>query len=165
MSNDPQLEANLRLIETIADRGPMLIDFRVTDPAIREQWIDEATGLQCVVSLEGMHVLCGYVGIDTSHPWFGADDRACALPESCGGRFCEHAICEQIEVYWGLSFSGRLDHLAGLQHPELWYFGFDEGHASGLLGMAGMKAECRKLAEQLHDVNAGDTVQNTVHGS
>ncbi len=43
------------------------------------QWVDEDTGLPClIVRNHGVTgSLCGYVGIDSSHPWFGVNYGEC----------------------------------------------------------------------------------------
>lgn len=39
----------------------------------KAQWIDPATGLQCLIVRKCLGFLCGYVGIPAKHPYFGRD--------------------------------------------------------------------------------------------
>lgn len=36
----------------------------------KKQWLDEATGLPCLIVRNGWGALCGYVGLNNGHPWF-----------------------------------------------------------------------------------------------
>lgn len=48
-----------------------------TDEPDKAQWIDEATGLDCLIVRNGMGTLCGYVGVDEDHPFFGVGYSQC----------------------------------------------------------------------------------------
>lgn len=67
------------------------------------QWVDEATGLDCLL-VRGPHgSWCGYVGVTESHPWFGVDYSGC--PQQCSEDWCSHRPESRVEVHGGLTFS------------------------------------------------------------
>jgi hypothetical protein len=87
------------------------------------QWRDATTGLTCLAKRSPvLGAWCGYVGVDRTHPWHGKpyDD----LP---------------VEVHGGLSFAdgcqegpqeSTVCHIPEPGQPDdLWWFGFDCGHA------------------------------------
>ena len=37
------------------------------------QWLDETTGLPCLIVRGPVGSLCGYIGVSSSHPFFGKD--------------------------------------------------------------------------------------------
>ncbi len=47
---------------------------------IDEVWVDEETGLLCLMRKTEFGSLCGYVGIDRTHPWAGKEYGDCLLP-------------------------------------------------------------------------------------
>jgi hypothetical protein len=91
------------------------------DEPDKVQWTDPATGLPCLAVRNNMGALCGYVGVDESHPLFGVD--------------CDEV---DVKVHGGLTFSNRCakgepEH--GICHkPDfgesdvVWWFGFDCSH-------------------------------------
>ena len=131
------------------------------------QWVDEATGLDCLLVRTPMSGhLCGYVGVPEDHLLFGEDyDNV------------------DVDVHGGLTFSGRcregqeetgICHIPQPGRPDqVWWFGFDAAHAwdvrpeaDALLASYGlssfphdpateyrtvsyMQAECTRLAAQL----------------
>lgn len=121
------------------------------------QWTDEATGLPClIVRTPHTGALCGYVGVDESHPLFGEPHGKVNL-DAHGGltltTFCqegnEHGIC----------------HIPAEGEPDrVWWFGFDCAHAWDLCpayrahgfsdygvyrDWAYVEHECRQLAAQI----------------
>lgn len=91
----------------------------------KEQWIDEATGLPCLIKRNGMGALCGYVGVTEGHPWFGQDyDDVDAEVHGCltYADFCQegddgHTIC----------------HIVDPGEPDrVWWLGFDCAHHGDL---------------------------------
>ncbi|MGF6877347.1 hypothetical protein [Paraburkholderia sp. MM5477-R1] len=109
-----------------------------------------ANGLQCFMMRNDMQVWCGYVGVPASHVLYELDrldlvpfpetwrDRH-VLPDEQGivnvflsmFRDARNEIPEShaplamvLSAHGGLSFSGRLS-----SWPDLWFFGFDCGHA------------------------------------
>ena len=47
---------------------------------IGEVWVDEETGLLCLIRKTELGSLCGYTGIDRTHPWAGKEYGDCLLP-------------------------------------------------------------------------------------
>jgi hypothetical protein len=108
------------------------------DEPDKVQWVDEATGLDCLIVRGPGGALCGYVGITEGHPWFGIDYSGCTLPEPCGEPYCSHY--PDVDVHGGLTFADFChegpDPSRGICHvpfegrPErVWWFGFDCAHS------------------------------------
>jgi hypothetical protein len=142
------------------------------------QWVDEATGLDCLIVRNHFGALCGYVGVPPSHPDYGRD-------------------CDDVDVWvhGGLTYAASCQedadeatsicHVVEPGRPDnIWWFGFDCGHAFDVmpgmdaaykrfgvpsiretLAIPGMKdsyrdvpyvrAECARLARQLNEVSPG----------
>lgn len=138
--------------------------------ADKEQFVDEATGLPCLIVRNRGGALCGYVGVPGGHPAFGKnyDD----VTQDGGG---------YIDVHGGLTFSDfcqpNQDESKGICHvpgdgepDQVWWLGFDCAHCDDVspgydfrlpsFGEATyktvdyVKAEIRKLAEQLATLGA-----------
>lgn len=87
----------------------------------RAQWIDDATGLDCLITRSHWGNLCGYVGVPESHALFGRDYQG--LP---------------IAVHGGVTFAGPCDpgeaadsgicHTGDVANETVWWFGFDCAH-------------------------------------
>lgn len=142
------------------------------------QWVDDATGLVCLAKRQPLlgH-WCGYVGIDSGHPWHGKDYE---IADVCG-------------VHGGLTFADACQEgpiastVCHLPEPGqsdgLWWFGFDCSHhrdfspstamlmklvpsAGSALGtmypagaaqyrdLAYVRGECAKLAMQINAVKS-----------
>lgn len=108
------------------------------DEPDKVQWIDEATGLDCLIVRNHHGALCGYVGVPPGHPLHGKDTEE----------------ADRFEVHGGLTFAGGCDEDApeghGICHvPEpgrpddVWWLGFDCGHAWDVI--PGMEAHLREL--------------------
>lgn len=93
-----------------------------TEEPDKAQWVDDTTGLDCLIVRNPMGALCGYVGVPPGHPWHGQDYDDV------------HA-----SVHGGLTFSNSCQEGAedgpGVCHiPEpgrpadVWWLGFDCGH-------------------------------------
>ena len=88
-------------------------------------WVDDDTGLDCMIVRNRSGALCGYVGVPEGHPWHGKDyDSIEPYPDVHGGLTfaapCaegktenEYAICHNPQ--------GRPD--------NVWWLGFDCAHA------------------------------------
>lgn len=89
----------------------------------KSQWVDEPSGLDCLIVRGPSGSLCGYVGVPESHPLFQRDGEELFVH---GGitftNFCQesppgfpnHQVCR-------IPFGGR---------PEkVWWFGFDCAHS------------------------------------
>lgn len=89
----------------------------------KKQWVDEETGLPCLI-LRGHHgSLCGYVGVSENHKFYGKD----------------YDKVPNMECHGGLSFAGGCEkgndpgkgicHLPDEGEPDkTWWLGFDCGH-------------------------------------
>ena len=115
-----------------------------SDEPDKVQWVDQATGLDCLAVRNRMGVWCGYVGITSEHPWFEVGYSQCI--EHCEGSvdngYCEHTPEALISVHGGLTFSDRCHEGVGdeavchVPYPgrdgRVWWFGFDCNHAFDL---------------------------------
>lgn len=92
----------------------------------KAQWIDESTGLDCLIVRGPSGALCGYVGIPQEHPAYEQD---------------YYNI--DVRCHWGLTFAGRCspgdDPARGICHIEesaanknVWWLGFDCAHCDDL---------------------------------
>lgn len=120
------------------------------------QWQDEATGLPCLVKRNGMvGILCGYVGVDSSHPHYGKG----------------YSELIDIDVHGGLTYAAgcshgdettNICHIPSEGEPDnVWWFGFDCNHCfdfapgmpymgdGGYRNLAYVKSVCTQLARQL----------------
>lgn len=143
-------------------------------------WIDEATGLDCLIVRNHMGGLCGYVGVPPEHPWHGV--AYCEhLGEPCAEEYCyEHRPESLVSVHGGLTFSefcaehgdigGSVCHVPAEGRPaNVYWFGFDCAHHSdrqpGMAEYEGLsadevyrdvayvRAEIESLAAQLAEVS------------
>lgn len=107
-------------------------------------WIDEATGLDCLMHRNSGGAWCGYVGVVEGHPHFGIGYSGCSLPVKCEESFCDHAIDCAIDVHGGLTYAdfcqvnpddedrpeSGICHVAFDGRPErVWWLGFDCAHS------------------------------------
>ena len=90
-------------------------------------WIDEATGLDCMIHRNQFGALCGYVGLGPSHRLHGVD-------------FVEVEVEVDVAVHGGLTYAATCDDQADEEHglchvPEpgrphdVWWLGFDCNHS------------------------------------
>ncbi len=70
------------------------------------QWVDEATGLDCLVVRGPSGALIGYVGVPESNPLHGIDYSGCTSTPPCEESWCNHRPESRMEVHGGLTFSG-----------------------------------------------------------
>ena len=87
-------------------------------------WTDEATGLPCLIVRNHRGALCGYVGVDETHPWFevgyyGTDEHPIDVEVHGGLTFAEHCMPGEDEStgICHVPDPGKSDHV--------WWFGFD----------------------------------------
>lgn len=148
------------------------------DEPDKRQWQDPATGLPCLIVRNARFGnLCGYVGVDESHPFFAQEYGEVDMG---------------IEVHGGLTYDGfcnpgeeseAICHVPGPGEPDhVWWLGFDCAHGFDLspamaarmkaIGLpdeqedqpefpgfpkqkyrdiAYVTAECTELARQLHE--------------
>lgn len=102
------------------------------DEPDKAQWVDEATGLDCLIVRNHYGALCGYVGLPPEHPWHGLDYSDL-----------------WIEIGWdaphgGLTFAGAcaentpegegICHIPEPGRPDnVWWLGFDCAHVGDLI--------------------------------
>lgn len=137
-------------------------------------WVDETTGLDCMIVRNSVGALCGYVDVGPDHPWHKVDYSACL--EGCGEGYCSHDPGSRVDVHGGLTFSDLCQpseqgpeygvcHIAQPGRPDpVWWFGFDCAHSWDLaprMGRSGgyrdlgyVRAEVAALARQLKAVEA-----------
>jgi len=91
----------------------------------KAQWTDPATGMPCLLVRNHLGALCGYVGVEETHPLFGKPYDEVS----------EH----DLQSHGELTFSDRchpggdeahgICHIPGEGEPDhVWWFGFDCGH-------------------------------------
>lgn len=108
------------------------------DEPDKVQWVDEGTGLDCLIVRGPSGALCGYVGVGPDHPWHGKGYSRCL--RDCGEDWCSHSPGTLVEVHGGLTFADACaeseDPSHGICHvpepgrPEhVWWFGFDCAHS------------------------------------
>jgi hypothetical protein len=96
----------------------------------KAQWIDPATGLDCLIVRNFGGALCGYVAVPAGHPLHGKEYDA--APDEA-----HHA------AHGGLTFSNGCDHskdpARGICHipapgrsDDVWWLGFDCSHHTDL---------------------------------
>ena len=107
------------------------------DEPDKVQWIDPATGLDCLMVRNGWGAWCGYVGLPPGHPLHGVD----------------YDVVD-VDVHGGLTFAASCDDEApedgGICHVpfpgrpvDVWWLGFDCGHAWDL--QPAMEERSRRL--------------------
>lgn len=96
----------------------------------KAQWVDEATGLPCMIHRNRFGAWCGYVGIGPDHPFY---NKPCDDPDI------------DLSVHGGLNYADGCDpdfdpatgqgicHIPEPGEPDnVWWFGFDCSHAFDL---------------------------------
>ena len=128
------------------DTDPKLIPHgQWDDEPDKAQWVDEATGLDCLIVRGPMGALCGYVGVPDSHPWHGKGYSECLHDCNEEDHYCwEHSPGSAVRVHGGLTFAAAchpdergegygICHVAEPGRPDdVWWFGFDCAHAYDL---------------------------------
>jgi hypothetical protein len=93
------------------------------EPIDKAVWVDEVTGLDCMIHRGSGGAWCGYVGVSKEHKFFGE-------------HYNEHY--QDLAVHGGLTFSdachGVDEDGRGICHPadegdHVWWFGFDCAHS------------------------------------
>jgi hypothetical protein len=110
----------------------------------KAQWIDDVTGLDCLIVRNRMGALCGYVGVPPEHPWHGRGYNECLM--QCGQDWCDHRPEGVLQVHGGITFAEgcdprehsdtepRICHIPEQGRPDdVWWFGFDCAHAGDFI--------------------------------
>lgn len=132
------------------------------------KWIDQATGLQCVIKRTEYGNLCGYVRL----PHGNLEDRIAATMRRRNGKSYlsgkvwrragyDHSTLRHAEVHGGLTYCGKLHRPTGGAYRGLWV-GFDCAHAWDIIpklqfngddavyrDFAYVRGECAGLAKRL----------------
>lgn len=99
-----------------------------TDEPDKAQWVDEATGLDClIVRAETSGSLCGYVGVPPGHPCYGEShyNINCRYDLYAHGGINYANLCDA-----GTEDGYGICHIPEPGRPaEVWWLGFDTGHA------------------------------------
>lgn len=147
----------------------------------KAQWVDEATGYDCLIVRNRGGALCGYVGVPPEHPCHGADydavrvkadDDESGYPDVHGGLTYADACQEDADEATGIC------HIPGDGRPDnVWWFGFDCMHAwdvapahrardgypsfadESYKGIGYVKREIARLAAQLVTASVIDAAQ------
>lgn len=150
------------------------------DEPDKAQWIDPATGLDCLLVRNGGGALCGYVGLPPEHPWHGKGYSECLV--GCGDDWCyRHSPEATARVHGGLTFAAACAdtadesrHICHVPEPgrphDVWWFGFDCAHSQDYSpayahrweripsevyrDVEYVQDECAALAQQLVEVSA-----------
>ncbi len=143
-----------------ADKSKMGDGPWVSEPD-KVQWVDETTGLDCLIHRAPLGHLCGYVGVAEGHPLFGKDYGQCPQNPPCGEySYCGHSPDSTLDVHGGITYASFCqetgDEANGICHvpepgrPErVWWFGFDCAHSGDCspgmaqyrVGLAGKRGE------------------------
>ena len=101
------------------------------DEADKYQWIDDATGLDCLIVRGPAGALCGYVGVPESHSLFDVEYM------DTYEKFID------LNAHGGITFSSRCDpgeaegenicHTGEVTNATVWWFGFDCAHSGDLI--------------------------------
>lgn len=127
------------------------------------QWVDQTTGLDCLVVRSNLGALCGYVGVPSEHPWHGIDycGRADGQPTDPDDYMddWESRIDSRIEAHGGLTYSAACQEgeteSEGICHvplpgrpADVWWLGFDTAHSGDLV--PGMHARGLEFGDETY---------------
>lgn len=105
--------------------------------------IFHSNGFKCVASINVMGVHCGYVGVPKDHVLYGVD--------CFSNQFRNYGL----SCHGGITYSGDANHL-NLEDDELWYIGFDCGHAyderdfgAAFKAFSGMKEQTNMILSEM----------------
>lgn len=88
-------------------------------------WVDDATGLDCMIVRNTLGALCGYVGVPEGHPWYGSDPFAIDALVHGGLNFGEPCVPGVVEGDAAVCH----DPARGATANPYWV-GFDCGHGA-----------------------------------
>lgn len=135
-------------------------------------WVDEATGMGCIILRQQNGTLSGYVGVGPSHPLFGFETDAvpvgissCVHGSISYGRACEvnrferkahgephkerYTICHVTHFRLVQEYRTVQTTNDEFAHEDLWWFGFDTDHAGDLVPKA--KRDHRRKGDVYRD--------------
>jgi len=122
MSNRVEYENELGSTARAKHRGPW------NDEPDKVYWVDDATGLDCLIVRNRSGALCGYVGLPPGHPMYGADYDSVRTEDGqypdCNGGLTFAGKCHpgptEAEGICHVPLPGRPD--------DVWWLGFDCAH-------------------------------------
>jgi hypothetical protein len=92
----------------------------------KAQWVDLASGLDCLIVRNHLGALCGYAGVSPAHPLYGRDYNSApfsAHEAAHGGLTYANGCRHSDDPAWGIC------HIPEEGRPDnVWWFGFDCGH-------------------------------------
>lgn len=127
-----------------------------SNEADKVAWIDEATGLGCIMLRQEDGTLSGYVGVGPEHPLYGFEADAVPLSVSCDvhggityGKECEvnrtelrakgkprqerYTVCHVTRTRWVQDYENVQTTQDEFEHEDLWWLGFDTNHTGDLI--------------------------------
>lgn len=147
------------------------------------QWIDEATGLDCLIHRGPSGALCGYVGLPPGHKFHGVDysdvyhydeDSCSSFPEVHGGLTFADSCAENVRPD-----GGGICHIPEPGRPaDVWWLGFDCAHSGDFCPkyddesdsawgtyrpISYVKREVESLARQLAEASNGALARKAKH--
>lgn len=91
------------------------------------QYVDEDTGLPCLIKRNQMGALCGYVGVANTHPLYKVDYSDAWEKVDVHGELTYSDLCEEGDE------AHSICHIPAPGEPDdVWWFGFDCGHSFDL---------------------------------
>lgn len=134
--------AKMQRWTTVADKAAWGYGPWVDEPD-KAQWVDAATGLPCLAKRNPRQGFwCGYVGVHRGHPWYGLGYNDVDV-EVHGGLTYADAYDDDVER----PIEERICHIPAPGEPDdVWWFGFDCGHAFDLC--PAMEARYREEMER-----------------
>jgi hypothetical protein len=107
------------------ERGPW------DDEPDKAVWVDQATGLDCMIVRNHSGSLCGYVGVPKGHRAYGRGYEDLNVVVHGGLTYagpCQEPLAPEFESRAHLRDHG-ICHIPPPGRPEdIWWFGFDTGH-------------------------------------
>ena len=130
-----------------------------SDEADKIAWVDEETGLGCIILRQENGTLSGYVGVGNDHPLFGFESDAVPVDISTTvhgsityGKECEVNRFAQEEFGEPRTERYTVCHVRmtvqttkdEFEHQDLWWLGFDTDHPGDLVPTPGWKNKTKK---------------------
>ncbi len=118
------------------------------------QWIDEKTGLDCLIVRGPTGALCGYVGVPKSHRFYGKSYNDLVTLEVHGGLTFSNK-CQRPGSSRNVTASRGICHTGDMANKIVWWLGFDCAHAGDVT-----PGYQHNLPPQLRLSWPGDTYKN-----
>ena len=138
-----------------------------SDEADKVAWVDEETGLGCIILRQENGTLSGYVGVGTDHPLFGFESSAVPVGISntvhgaiTYGKACEvnrfaqqehgeprterYTVCHVRMTRTVRNYRTVQTTKDEFEHEDLWWLGFDTDHPGDLVPKPGWKNKTKK---------------------